>query len=325
MSINTKELRAQLGKQVDFTTGVTPTVNLRGLTECKIGSQNEVEVLEDINVGFAGGTDGVVKKIGGKGSFQGWACYEHINYFLEMMMGVATPSGAGPYVRTGSAPVNTAPTPRFGSFVHGPSTTGAYALIGAMMSSFKLTFEPGKEAMMNGDLIGNKVVADTVESLAVPTVLPIMGDHLDEIYIDAWGGTIGSTAMTNCDVRMAELTIEPKRDPRACFGTVFQDNYVNDAWDGTLKLSLEFNATSKAFVDAIIGGTLTQKQVRLVANGSATQILQLDFAGTVEDDLEIFDDDDGIVAVELSLKRTYHPTLATWFSYSNTCGTATLT
>lgn len=320
----TREIRVQAGTQSAFATGVAPSVQLRGIEELAIRSQNEVTMLEDMTLGLAGASQAVVAGIGGEGAVTAWCSYEHLAYWLDNLFGQATPSGANPYVRAYAAPTTTAPTPRILSLVKGTST-GSYRLVGALLSSMTLRQEQGRPLMLNGDLVGNKVNTQALGSLADATVNPIMANHVATIKYDTWAGTMGGTALNNCFVRMWELTVEPDRALRPCFGSLSKDDYAERSWTGTLRLSLEFNATTKTDVDNVIGGTLTQKQVELNYANTAARALQLQFAGTVTEDMEIFGDDDGVVSVEMVLTRTYHSTFANWLKMSLTNAVQTLT
>ena len=324
MSALTRELRVQAGSQVSFALGVTPTVQLRGIEELMLRSKNNVIMLEDMSLGLAGPSQAVVAGIGGEGSVSAWCSYEHLAYWLDNLFGQATPSGAGPYVRAYAAPAATAPTPRLLSLVKGTSV-GAYQMVGALLSTLTLRLEQESPLRLNGDLVGNKLATDALESLADVAVNPIMANQVASIHWDAWAGTIGTTALDRCFVRMLELTVEPDRALRPCFGSITKDSYAERAWNGSLRLSLEFNATTKADVDAIIGGTLTQRQVRVTFADGASRGLVLNFAGTVTDDLEVFADDDGVVTVEVTLTRTYHSTLGNWLTASLTNSVSTLT
>lgn len=323
MSVKTSELRVQAGTQSDFVTAATPSVAIRGIEELKMKSANDVEVIGDMTTALAGGDIGIVNSIAASGSVKGWASYEHLPYWFDNLLGNATPSGSGPYVRAYAAPITTAPTPRFLSLVQGDATVGAYQMVGALLSNFTLRFEPMKRTEFNGDLMGINLAVDALESLTPAVVVPIMASHLGAIKWDAWGGTMGTTALALCTVRFAELTITPDRTSRTCFGALAAGDYTEKPWDGSLKLGLEFNSTTKTDVTAILAGTLTQKQVVLTATAS-TQICKIEFAGTVVDEIEIFGDDDGVVTVDVTLQRTYHPTFANWLKITHTNTVATL-
>ncbi len=109
-------------------------------------------------------------------------------------------------------------------------------------------------------------------------------------------------------------------------GALTPGGYKQPMWDGTLKLSFEFNATSKAFLDALIAPTANapvQKQVR-IKHTSGTAIVQYDFCGTAINAPKVFTDQSGVASVDLELHGTYHTTVANWFKASITNSVATL-
>jgi hypothetical protein len=314
------EIRVQAGTAAGaslaakFVASTTPTVVLRGIEELSMRPDNNTGVLDDMSQGLAGSSTAVVRGVGASGGVQGWASYEHLCYWFDNLLGQATPSGSGTYTRAYAAPTTTAPTPRILPLVKGDSSVGAYQMVGALLTRFKMTLEPEEVLKFDGDLIGNKLEADTLASLSTPTVYPIMADHVASLYWDDWDGTMGSTALTECTMRFMELELRPDRNARACVGSLTKDRFIEGPWTGSLKLTLEFNATTKADVDDIIGGTLTQKQFEAnFADGVSGRTLALQFAGTVTEGPEIFSDDDNVVTVDLTLERTYHATFANWF------------
>jgi predicted membrane GTPase involved in stress response len=85
--------------------------------------------------------------------------------------------------------------------------------------------------------------------------------------------------------------------------------------DNTLMLSLEFNATSKAYLDSIISSTaLAGYQVRLQSTTGASAICTLNFAGYCMEPPEIFTDRDGVTTLEMRLQGTYSSALTNWFT-----------
>lgn len=312
------EVRVQAATQTNYTTAATPTVQIRGIEELSLKGANDVEVIGDMTQALAGGDTGIVNGLNASGNMKGWACYEHLPYWLDNLFGRATPSGTGPFTRAYAAPINSAPAPRILSLVKGDGTVGAYQMVGSLLSNFMMKLEPKKRMEISGDLIGIQLAADTLEALTAATVNVIMPNHVGAAGIkwDTWGGTMGTTTLANCTLRFMELNIKPDRASRWCIGNLAAQSYVENPWDGTLKLGLEFNATTKTDVDAIIGGTLTQRQFQVTISPSAGLSLLVQFAGTVAEDLEIFSDDDGVVTVELTLQRTYHATFANWCKMS---------
>lgn len=307
------ELRVQIGKQTVLGTGVTPTAALRGVTGFKIKPKLENKVLSDMQLSMAGGDTAVIASIGGSASMEGWASYEDIPYLFDGLLGVATPSGSGTYTRDWEAPVTTAGivAPRLSSFTHGDATVGAYQLVGAMLEQLTLKQAPKAEMTYTAPLVGAKTDVDALESLTTRPVTPIMASDVSGLKLDTWGGTMGATALSNCYLRNLELNVNPKRTMHWCFGALAASEYTTQPWESTLALTLEWNATSKAIIDEMIGGTAAKRQFQATwTNGS--QSLRLQYAGVVQGEPELFDDEDGIVTARLTLERLYHSTFANW-------------
>lgn len=314
------EIALQAATQSVFGTGVAGAILLRGVEDCKLTGMTETEVLADMCNGFVGGDTAVVKSIGVKGSINGWATYEHLPYFLDGLAGKATPTGAGPYVRTFAAPATTAPAPRLLSLVKGDTGVGAYRGVGMLPSKFNLKQENKGSLKFACDLLGSKLESNTLTGgLTKPAVTPIMASQVASVKLDAWGGTMGTTTLPNCNLRYWELNVEPARNIRYCMGSLPGTTYLEDPWTATLKMSLEFNSTSRADVDNYIAGTLTQKQVEINYT-SGTNLAKFQFTGIQTNDVEIFSDDDHVVTVDFELTRMYHSTFANWFKSSITNG-----
>jgi len=325
MAVYTSEIRAQAGTQSAFITAVTPTVALRGVEELSLKSANDIEVIGDMTQALAGGDTGLVNKLAGSGTWKGWASYDHLPYWLDAVFGTATPSGT--YLRNYAAPTTTRPTTRIMTLVKGDATVGAYKLTGALPTDMTLRVEPAKRMEMSGSLIGTGLSAATLASLSAATVTPIQGSHVGAtgLKMDSWAGTMGTTTVTNCTVRFLELMIKPDRAARMCLGSLSASDYVEKPWDGSLKMSLEFNATTKTDIDLFVAG-LSQRQVQYTLTTGATQIMVVQFAGTLTGDVEVFRDDDGVATVDFELKRTYHATFANWvkIALTNTISAAAM-
>lgn len=307
------ELRVQIGKQTVFGTGVTPTAALRGVTSFKMKPNQENKTLSDMQLSMAGGDTSVIASLGGAADMEGWASYEDIPYLFDGVLGEATPSGSGTYTRDWAAPVTTSGivAPRLSSFTHGDASVGAYQLIGGMPSELTLKHAPKAEMTYTAPLIGANTAVDALETLTTRTVTPIMAADVSALTLDAWAGTMGTTSLTKCYLRNLELNIKPNRKLRWCFGSQSASDHVTEPWMGTLALLLEWNATSKAIIDELVGGTATKRQFSATwTNGS--QSLRIQFAGVIKGEPEVFADDDGVVSVRFTMERLYHGTFANW-------------
>lgn len=126
--------------------------------------------------------------------------YEQVAHIFEAGIKTATPSGTGPYVRTynypyGGTTVNTIKTYTIeaGSSVVGEDV---YEMEYAFVESFELSGSFGEAWTMSSNWIGRQMSqVSFTNSLQIPTVNEALFPHT-KLYIDASGGTIGTTQMT---------------------------------------------------------------------------------------------------------------------------------
>lgn len=313
----------QIGKESTWGTGVTPTAKLMSIETCKIRPITQMMIHSSLgSLGPSGAAS--VLKIDGEASIGGEAVYEDLPYWLDSLFGEATPTGSDPYVYGYAAPLTTEPTPRIMTLVQGDNAGNyVYGLEGALVNKLVISGKSGEAIKWSADLIGENGVPDSLAALSDRTVNGIMAAHMD-LYIDAWGGTIGSTQITTTFFSF-ELTLNAARATYHGIGSVQPKGYREAKYTGTLKLSLEMDSTSQGYLDAIIAGSAAwQRQVRLSAANGANLGLDLDFAGTAIKAPELFTDQDGVVTVDLELESTYNPTLTNWFEAEVTNQVSTL-
>lgn len=311
-------LRVQVGKETTWGTGVTDTAKLMGITDINFDAGVLAKRFQDIRGSLAPAHMLANTKVAPKGSISQIATYEDICYLLEAMCGVATPSGVGPYVRTGGAPTTTkVATPRMMTVLYDdPGAEATYKALGVIPSKLVISGKQGEEMMVKADLLAKSLTTGSPASLSDRSVAVVMGSDT-KIYVDTWAGTIGTTEMATMSYSY-ELTLDTRRILKHYLGALTAGRYVERKWEGELKMMLEFNSTSKAFLDAILTPGTFQKQVRIKATTGASAIVQLDFAGSAEETPQLFTDDDGVSTLEFTLKATYNSTLANWFAYSIT-------
>lgn len=318
-------IQIQAGKETTWGTPVTATVKLLELDEFSLEPTVDSEVYADIRASEAPGYNAAVTNIEGKGSFSGRLTYDDIPYWLEMLGGDVTPSGAGPYVRAGNAPVgSTAITPKRMTFYKGDGTD-AYRMPGGVLTDLTISGKTGEPLMIKGSLIGKQVTSGaTLAGLSDRTMNTAMADHIT-LYIDAWGGTIGTTTIASTGFGF-EMALKTNRSLRHYLGALTPGDFNMKKWLGsTLKLTVEYNTTSKAYLNNLLGASAAQQyQVRIKAANGANLIAQFDFAGTVTESPVIYDDNDGVASFDLTLGGTYNTGLANWFKYSITNNVAVL-
>jgi hypothetical protein len=308
-------LQIQIGKQTNFTTPLAaPTAKLMGVTNLTLPPGVTAMLHHDRRGSIAPGYLANVAEVRPEGiALEQLGLYEDSCYLLDNFFGEATPSGAGPYTRDYAAPIGAVPAPRILTMVYGDATN-CYAANGLLASKLSIKGENGKPMTITAECIARDIGTDALAALSDRTVNVAMGDHM-AVYIDAWGGTIGSTAIA-ATAYAYELTIDAKRKGDIYLGALSAASYHEDdgaeGWTGSLKLSLELNAASKAQLDALIASTAVYQRLIRLASTSGTNVLRFDFAGMSEKAPDLFSDRDGVATFDVELTGMYNPTLGNW-------------
>jgi hypothetical protein len=252
------------------------------------------------------------------------ATYEQLPHILEAGIMTATPAADGSassgYLRTYTAPTTAARTLKTYTLETGDNQQAeetAYAFV----TDFKLTGEKGKAVMMEANWLGRTVDKTTFTgALTIPVVEEILS-QLGTVYIDAAGGTIGTTAITDTLLKW-ELSCTTGWRAKFTLDRGFKyfsfPYYSSDAWSAELSLTYEHNTTAVAQKDAFVAktGRLVRLQVTGGAYGTAgsgtlftaKKGLRIDCAG-IYDSFEALDAEDGNSIVACKLKIGYD---ATW-------------
>ena len=315
----------QVGTEATWGTGVAATAILMGMTKAgKLVTDNQSAVYQDVRNSLGGSALAGLEQVGGKGNYEAYATFEDICYFLDNAFGQASPTGTGPYVRTYSGATSALPSPRKFTVIYGNTQTGGgvYTMTGGLVNTLKLVGASGKPTMISGDLIGKQVdTSGSFAALSARTVSVIMG--LWSLYIDAWGGTVGTTQITTTMMGFT-LDVNLKRSLTRSEDALAPDGWEQLEAEAKLALTLRFNASTKTQVDALVGQTdVVQKLIRLKAT-SGTKIAQFDFAGTLTNDPELYSEDNGLLTTTLEFTKTYSSAMSNWFAASITNGVSTL-
>lgn len=313
--------KVQIGTETTWGTPVAPTAQFPLITDVTLTPDITSTVHADMRGSLAPGHVATLDKVGASVSMSMILAYETLPYVLDNVFSQATPSGAGPYVRDYSAPDGAVSTPRKFTVVHGEGSN-IYGATGTVADDLTINFE--SNAPWNADYSGmaQEVLTDTFASLTTLAATPIMGNDTS-LFIDSWGGTIGTTAIT-ASFFSGKINVKPGRVPVYALGSKVPTQYVENKYAGSLSLTLEVTAQSKAFVDNLLGGALTQHQIRIKATTGANEIAQIDFAGTLTSSPDTFTDSDGVLTYEMTWDGTYNSALGNWCEASVTNGIATL-
>lgn len=213
-------------------------------------------------------------------------------------------AGAGPYTYTYTAPEDAAVTYRYQTVAFGAADI-IVNVTSAVAKSITLDWEWGQALKWTVELMGAKVQTDTFDSVsetATASLVDCLAAHA-KLYVDAWGGTMGSTEFTK--MISGSLTIDTNRQYlRYCGSLTPTGVYDAPGWRISGKVVCESDATSAAWATS----SLSAAQQRLIRvdfdNGGATTSnrgLTLDTCARVWVS-NLFTDADGLQTVELEFE-----------------------
>lgn len=313
-------LYGHVGRESAWGTPAVDTARLMGLTDLSINPEVAVRVIGLSRGGYAPGSAAAITDISAAASLSQELTYEDLHVWLEGLRGNMAPSGAGPYVRDYNAPTATAPSPISHSIYYGDGVLAPYRIFGALPNSMTISGSVGEVVTVSGDWRGKGVdVAAGLAALSDRAVNTVMFHHLTGVFVDAWAGTIGTTALAN-SLYGFELAVTAEKPTRRYAGQTTAGVFNHRKWAGTLRLDIDFNSTTKAMLDAIVGATSpVMRQIRLSFT-DGTRILRIDFAGTVTEAPSIFEDDDDVAVIPLTFQGTYNSTMGNWLKIQTTTG-----
>ncbi|MBI1296665.1 hypothetical protein GC175_17050 [bacterium] len=187
----------QLGPEVTPGTAVAATTVWRGpATDIEDGSPKE---FIDESAGLLVPTDRVITpyEIAMLSVPETAATFEQIMHVLEAGIQQATPSGVGPYVRDYAYGVSTPNAVRTYTLETGNKLAGdAHEMAYGIVSSFTLSGGAQEAWRLASNWTGRRKVSTTLTgALSVPSVEEMLFQR-SKVYIDASGGTIGTTQVT---------------------------------------------------------------------------------------------------------------------------------
>lgn len=323
MSIDT--LSIQQFKEVTWGTAGTATVRVRGIEDFTIKPDNKTERLMDRRGLAVPSHHSRVLQTGVIAEESGALLYQDCIYLLEALFGNVAPTGAGPYTRNYSAPIGTFATLISYSRYYGDPADQAGIARGLTLQKLNISGDSNSLVRYKATWVGksadtgtaNMVAEASVAEIAIEGVLVAGIDTL--LYIDAWGGTIGTTQISTTAMSF-ELDIDTQRSVKRYLDNKAPLARRQPRFDGTLKLAFEANTTALTYADALVDmSDNVQYQVRLKMTSGA-DILQFDFAGVAEEAPELYTDMDGDASVEFELKGKYNATLGNWLKCQSVSG-----
>jgi hypothetical protein len=317
--------RIQLGRETTPGTAVPATVVWRGRfaniedRRTRVVVEEEVGILVNAERSY---TSGVLAGLAMPATEM---TFEQLPHILEAGIGTVTPTGANPYVYTYTMPtgntVNTIKT----------YTIEAYNVIGvadyremaySFVESFSLTGAAGEAWMMSADWLGRIPVTGTpTAALTPPTVEDVLFPKT-KLYIDASGGTIGTTQVTGvlmgAEINVTTgLVVVPVGDGNLYFAA---HKFVRPEVTFSITMELEQTASnSRVATERGISETDSVRLIRLSTEGStASRKVVIDLAGKYDLPSGTYENANGNTTATFSGRAVYSSADALFMSIAVT-------
>lgn len=327
--MNNKLNQLQSGQQTAFgTANATATAKLQTVSDFKPSADLMAVIVDQHYASLAPGYNTILNGHSGAATFETQAeSYEDINYWLGALFSFAAPTGIGPYVRAYAAPTTAMVTPKFLTLQYGQSGF-ITQLDDCSVATLTISGANNAPVQVGGSLLASKAGVGSLAALSDRSGQGVIMGHHGALYIDSWTGTVGTTEITNSAFAW-ELTINANREYRGYLGDLTPVAWQDNPWTGQLRLSLEVDATTAAFLTTILASpnAILQKQIQLkyaVGTGVNEKIFQVQFAGQSLQAPELFTDRNGVLACDLVMDGIYNSTLGNWLKVNTTSGTAVM-
>ena len=314
--------RINLGRETVAGTAVPATSIWRGVGGM-LEDKRTVEMVDEL-IGIAINTNrGYISQLAGALSMAATpATFEQLLHILEA--GIKTVgTGAADGVGSGKVYAYTTPTTSVNTIKTYTIETGdnqqAEEMEYSFVEKFTLSGERGKPVMMSADWMGRQVTDTTFTgSLSVPTVEEIITGK-GAFYIDAVGGTVGTTAITGTLLAW-ELAVTTgwRGKWTVDAGQLYYNFHYfdRDSFEAELSLTFEHDATAVAQKALFRAGTPRLFRVQIPGSALATngttysfKTLRIDAAAKYTE-WSAIDADEGNNIVTVKARVGYDPTAA---------------
>ena len=308
MAVQTRLKTFQHAQETTWGTAVAATIRMAGLKDVKLKIHDVVELLDELGR-MGPSAQAVEKEQWGEGSIEAYGSFEDIIYLLAAIFGDVTPSGGPNYLWTFAAPNATAPTPIVYSGEIGASGA-SYVAKGLLFTKLSIKADASGLWMVSADFIARSVTTVSLASLSDRSYEAIrMADT--GLYVDAIGGTIGTTLVAASLINF-EVSIETGRNLKMRGGSISPQGYSDDKFMVSGSVSVEWNSTTKAYLDALIAPAKVAKLFEIRATSSA-KIAKLQLVGYLDGGVDLWDDDAGVMSTKFSINNLYDSTYGNYF------------
>ena len=253
--------------------------------------------------------------------------YEQLPHLLEAGIKTATPTGAGPYVRAYSFPTGTTPntiktyTIQTGNVgASGDNQRMPYAFVSSMKFSGSIKDVWNMEATWMGQQSQTSALTSSIALLDVQEC--VFGST--SIYIDASGGTVGSTQL-NGVLMAAEINISDTgiREVPTADGTNYYSFHKFAMPTIEFSFTFELENTENAVQNARTAFKADDIKLFQLTIPGGTSSVEFSWAGRYNS-ISSYSNDNGNTSVQLGGIATYSPTDSLFFEATVTNSRATL-
>lgn len=314
------ELRiGQEDTTTDWGTAVAQTHKVMGITEFNLTPIVESQQIKDRKGSLAPGYESVPVRTHATGTMSGIANFEYLPLWLDGIFGKATPTADTEYTYAYTGPLGTAPTPQTFTMAWGDANDvdSVKSMAGGMLTSLNISGATGQVITYQANLIGVSVDTDTFDSAAEAnsTITTTRGcDYA--IAIDPSSDAAGTTSIATTWLDF-DLNINTNRQPFWYLGSLSPGKHRPARWDVSLRLGLEMNTTSAAYLDEILNTSATtfERVVQLTATNGVNSIT-FTLNGVAIEAPQLIKDMDGVASYDLMLTGQYNATLGNYLTAS---------
>ena len=304
--------KIQIAEEVAYGDGTAGAIQMPGILNFEINPKVEGEQLLDKRGSAMPSHEAFVKRRWSEGLIEGYVNYQEFYHYLNGMFGEATVAGN---VRTyighmdwintsDQAIVENSHALRYGQ------TGLIYLVEGVLPYELRISGSSGVGASspltFGYRFFGRPAEDGASFAVLSDDVVEWAFSHHTALYLDDGATTApGATPMTDLGFRF-EAVITANKQPVWHLGNQEHDAWRNGKWGGSMKLVLEADATLLTYIGDIIDATATPRSYAVrVRTTDGSNVLDIDFVGTVVTPPRLIPDSDGVVTVELDMVPIY--------------------
>jgi len=292
----------QAGLEAVYGDLAAPTVQLMGITDCKIIPHPEGSQIIDKRGTTMPAYISTIDRLWAEANLSGVVCYTQFNYWLDCLFGI---DASNPYGYL--AELDPTTTIQSLNLLHGqPDVT--YSMGGGIVDRLTIRGSNNGPLTFTAHLLGMGSVPDVIEgALTDSAVVVAMGNHC-AFWIDPIAGPIGTTpVLTTAFTFEADIIVDRKLVWH--MGALNPDSFRHGKWLGSkLKLNLQMTSDMQDILDEIMAEEVSPHGyvVRIRATDAlTTSIFTLDFAGEALTSPQLYTYSEGVVTLELELAAKF--------------------